>query len=1234
MLNSLQLRVVHPTVTCDLCSTKVLTGPRLVCLNCANFDVCHGCYYPGRMAHPEDHVFLLLRVQASDFSIMQPCRGLSMQAGNTTHQGVTCDLCRRGPIQGIRLKCCTCDDYDVCMDCLPKLADPTKHPMNHAFAMLPRRSSEHLGSPTNMASNNIIPRNALAIVQTESVVDSHRVSDLQLMADSGVPDYKHLLGSIQVGDAVRLSPNMINCPEVTVGPLRPGILGRIIRLTDDELPCSVETADGRIGFYSYSAIEAVARSGAIVTIDNVCPGLAVVRGPRWPNSDKRGLLHEAGVLVAPDSAPFTWKVVWPDGSFGKYSVENGVGILSYAHHILSPLLDSLRPVRVLNYAIPAPNNNVPYLCSVPAECEPAVFSVIHADETECQLQSRQGVGFVPTDAIVACPRAGELVTSTNARKGFFVTPSDSCKLADYGHTTKVHGVIVEVNSPSSRLCRVRWNGIGLTESVHRIGDLHQYELIYDDPPFNRFADADSTQFDENEYVVLKDDVEANLLPQKSVLHPSNVGIVRKADHLRGLYLVESCGVEEWYPSKTLKTHLPIAVTLGNLVVGAKVCHFAKGQRETADPHFGSSGTILKSIMRGYVSVQWTPEKINNYQIGARGIYQLFYSPESYSQTSTNWAALSSNQIKPVKVGDLVTLHSDFEADGPLHVGEVGEIIEMVPGSRRLRIKTPQGHCGWYSQDNFVQMGLGHEGEPTFWRHRPLKLRIGDKVTVLQELKIWDDAWNGPLKKGDVGIILDVDHSHKGYLVQATNKMTWWYMDGTLTRLFDSVGDTATENSGNSNSPTPPNNTGISSSVTRQIEEGSRVVLSPNYETFDDAGGGPLRPGDVGVVIKDDKSSKPYQVRAPQGQTWWYVAGALVLAEDGKVKSGPTGPVMYIPSLSTVIREGVAVMLAEGYESCFDAINGPLRPGKTGVVVRCDGSSKPYLVRIETGVSWWYGSNAVVAAIPSTPALETQTIAPTPPAAPQPPANVTPTPAAVFAPRPSSTSTSSQPITQGSSVMLAPNYASCDDASGGPLRPGEVGIVIQDDRSSKPYQVRAPNGTTWWYIASALVPADSTAAAPSLPVSRSEITEGSKVILVTNYHDFDDASGGPLRPGDVGVVIQNDGSSKPFQVKAPNGSTWWYVAAALRLADGESVRDAVPSAPTGVITEGSQVILSANYRHVGDAANGPLSPGVVGVVVRDDRSSVPYQVRSPDGKTWWYRADALVLSVSDGMGANA
>ena len=58
------------------------------------------------------------------------------------------------------------------------------------------------------------------------------------------------------------------------------------------------------------------------------------------------------------------------------------------------------------------------------------------------------------------------------------------------------------------------------------------------------------------------------------------------------------------------------------------------------------------------------------------------------------------------------------------------------------------------------------------------------------------------------------------------------------------------------------------------------------------------------------------------------------------------------------------------------------------------------------------------------------------------------------------------------------------------------------------------------------------------VFTSNIKEGDKVILVSNYETFTDSVEGPLKPGDVGIVMENDKSYKPFKIEF-NDKTWWY-----------------------------------------------------------------------------------------------
>ena len=60
--------------------------------------------------------------------------------------------------------------------------------------------------------------------------------------------------------------------------------------------------------------------------------------------------------------------------------------------------------------------------------------------------------------------------------------------------------------------------------------------------------------------------------------------------------------------------------------------------------------------------------------------------------------------------------------------------------------------------------------------------------------------------------------------------------------------------------------------------GRQVMLSHDYAQYDDADEGPLKPGDIGTLLENDGSSKPYHVQAGSGKTWWYKKEAIVKVE--------------------------------------------------------------------------------------------------------------------------------------------------------------------------------------------------------------------------------------------------------------------------------------------------------------------------------------------------------------------
>jgi hypothetical protein len=71
-----------------------------------------------------------------------------------------------------------------------------------------------------------------------------------------------------------------------------------------------------------------------------------------------------------------------------------------------------------------------------------------------------------------------------------------------------------------------------------------------------------------------------------------------------------------------------------------------------------------------------------------------------------------------------------------------------------------------------------------------------------------------------------------------------------------------------------------------------VKLSPTYSKHSDAADGPLQPGDVGKLLENDHSIKPYLVEAADGRQWWYEHKALV-----KALSGDGSPAADAPTLA-------------------------------------------------------------------------------------------------------------------------------------------------------------------------------------------------------------------------------------------------------------------------------------------------------------------------------------------------
>jgi hypothetical protein len=162
------------------------------------------------------------------------------------------------------------------------------------------------------------------------------------------------------------------------------------------------------------------------------------------------------------------------------------------------------------------------------------------------------------------------------------------------------------------------------------------------------------------------------------------------------------------------------------------------------------------------------------------------------------------------------------------------------------------------------------------------------------------------------------------------------------------------------------------------------------------------------------------------------------------------------------------------------------------------------------------------------------------------------------------------------------------------------------------RVKFSDGSKWCYPAGCLttqvvVPAAGAAGAAgaaafsigTAPTRRP--TTGDRVVLSAGYRSVSDAVGGPLKPGDVGTIETDDGSSAPWNVRFGT-KTWWYGEAALIMAPpvgagagvgvGAGARAEVRGGTRRPIA-GDRVVLTSDYEMHADAADGPMGLGDVG-----------------------------------------
>ncbi|CAF1631145.1 unnamed protein product, partial [Adineta ricciae] len=138
-------------VRCDACGTKPIQSDRYKCLNCEDIDLCGPCFERRRESeeHKSGHAFAHFKspgelfgqtVKNEDVTLLK----LKKAYANDIHESISCDGCRAESIKGLRFKCDSCPNYDLCERCAENGVTTKNHDTSHSLILIPRRAIQQI----------------------------------------------------------------------------------------------------------------------------------------------------------------------------------------------------------------------------------------------------------------------------------------------------------------------------------------------------------------------------------------------------------------------------------------------------------------------------------------------------------------------------------------------------------------------------------------------------------------------------------------------------------------------------------------------------------------------------------------------------------------------------------------------------------------------------------------------------------------------------------------------------------------------------------------------------------------------------------------------------------------------------------------------------------------------------------------------------------------------------------